>query len=341
MPVRRPSPSPGQTVRSSGWIEALQVRRAVVRTGVPPCPLPSSGADLRRDPVSPLRRDRPARGRVLPRRVPSRTESGRPCPRPASLHRVGSRCGHGGPRLCSAGRPYRSSPGGPVFRPRPEISRGALHSGDPLRRCLAGRGAGSDRKRDFLHIRDGPGLGGGGRRRPKRLPERRPGRDRRAGGDRPEPDPGSSVGKFGKRRYYRNRGDDGGIESAPKGRGAEGWNPASAGPAPGTDRRFPCRLHRQVRLARIRPARRAPGEPRLAGLQGDLFFPTRMSPSGKRPSSGNRFSRSGRARGGTPRGKAVRGADPPEWRPSRCSGRGWWKASSSRFATRRAHGRNP
>ena len=42
-----------------------------------------------------------------------------------------------------------------------------------------------------------------------------------------------------------------------------------------------------------------------------------------------------------PVGIAVPEAPPPGWPPSRCSGTGWWKAFSSRSATRRARGGIP
>ena len=141
--------------------------------------------------------------------------------------------------------------------------------------------------------------------------KRRPGGERRAGGDRPEPGAGSSLGGFGKRRSSRKRRDDRGIQPAPEGRGTEGWDPAGAGSPVGADRRFPCRLRRPVRIPRIRPPRRVPAEPRLAGLPGDL--PSRhVCPR----SGGDRFQETvSRGRAGC---EAVRPVEKRSWeRPRR------------------------
>ena len=83
----------------------------------------------------------------------------------------------------------------------------------------------------------------------------------------------------GNRRYSRKRGDDRGIQPAPEGRGTEGWDPGGAGSPVGADRRFPCRLHRPLRIARIRSPRRGPPQPRVAGLPGDLRLPDTYVPA--------------------------------------------------------------
>ena len=226
---------------------------------------------------------------------------------------MGVRRGHGDPRVRSPGRPDRRRPGGPLFRPRPEVPPCALPSGDPVRRRMAGRGAGTDRTTDFLHLRDGPDRGRGGHRRPRRVPEGWPGCDRRSGGDRPEPHAGSSLGGFGKRRSSRKRSDDRGIQPSPEGRGTEGWGPAGAGPPDGAYRRIPCRLHRPLGIPRVRSPRGVPAEPRLAGLPGD--HPSRhVCP----PSGGNRFQETvSRGRAGC---EAIRPVGSRSWKRPRRGG---------------------
>ena len=107
----------------------------------------------------------------------------------------------------------------------------------------------------------------------------------------------------------------------------------------GADRRFPCRLCRSLRIPRIRPPRGVPAESRLAGLPGDL--PSRhVCPR----SGGYRFQETvSRGRAGCEAVRSVekRSGSAPGGSPPSVFREGWWKASSSRSATRRDHGGIP
>ncbi len=101
------------------------------------------------------------------------------------------------------------------------------------------------------------------------------------------------------------------IQPPPEGRGAEGRDPAGAGTAPGADRRVARRLRRPLGVARLRPPRGVPAEPRRAGRPGDLpSGHVRPRPGGDRlPETVPR----GRARG-----EAVRSVEKrPRERPRR------------------------